>query len=246
MPARIARGELDGKMKCRIWRKLHAEEAKRFDQAYALLEKHPQLSLADAFGMLQSGLSFEDFQARREKVQRKTEVKQARSSVDNSVVAGWFNAQQTSEEPLCLVLADRTLIDVLLSEESTFLQLQKTGRLEKLQVVAVSRRATWEPLLPLLNRDARLAQRPTPVARQPDKRPFSDPRAFLSQVGQTLRLQLRNGLELVAPLLATGGYDLVLGDEGEEILVPLHALLHWELAPDSTGDASPGDESDDT
>ena len=34
MPYRIARGDLEGKMKCRIWKKLHAEEAKRFDQAF--------------------------------------------------------------------------------------------------------------------------------------------------------------------------------------------------------------------
>src|SRR5208283_4820934 len=37
VPARIARGELDGKMKARVWRKLHAEEARRFDEAYQLV-----------------------------------------------------------------------------------------------------------------------------------------------------------------------------------------------------------------
>ena len=51
VPNRIAKGELDGKMKCRIWKKLHAEEAKRFDQAWTLVEKTPGLDLADAFGV---------------------------------------------------------------------------------------------------------------------------------------------------------------------------------------------------
>jgi hypothetical protein len=40
VPARIAKGELEGKMRARVWRKLHAEEAKRFDQAYALMAQH--------------------------------------------------------------------------------------------------------------------------------------------------------------------------------------------------------------
>ena len=53
VPYRIARGDLDGKMKCRVWRKLHAEEAKRFDQAYLLMEKHPERILELAIrGML--------------------------------------------------------------------------------------------------------------------------------------------------------------------------------------------------
>ncbi len=46
--------------------------------------------------------------------------------------------------------------------------------------------------------------------------------------GQRVRLVIRNGFTLEEPLLAVGPYDLVLGSEGAEVLVPLHALLSWE------------------
>ncbi|MGZ6139432.1 MAG: hypothetical protein ACXWLA_02110, partial [Myxococcaceae bacterium] len=65
VPARIATGELEGKMRARIWRKLHAEEARRFDQAYSLMGQHAGLDLAEAFGLLQSGLTLEQFRARQ-------------------------------------------------------------------------------------------------------------------------------------------------------------------------------------
>src|SRR5690606_9723313 len=161
--------------------------------------------------MLQSGLSDADFQVRRARMKRKTMVKQARNATDNAPVASWFELQQTTGAPLCLVLAERTVMDTLVAEEGTALQLARAGRLEKLQVVAMARASVWEPLLPTLKRDQRLAQRPAAVARQPDQRPYSDPRGFIQRVGQTLRLQLRNGLQLEAPLLAVGGFDLILG-----------------------------------
>jgi len=99
---------------------------------------------------------------------------------------------------------------------------------EKLAVCAVARRATWDVLLPRLARDARLAQKPVPVAREPDRRPHSDPRPFLPAVGQRVRLVLRNGFSVEEPLTSVGPYDLVLGADGSEVLVPLHALLSWE------------------
>jgi sRNA-binding regulator protein Hfq len=39
---------------------------------------------------------------------------------------------------------------------------------------------------------------------------------------------LRNGFSLEESLTSVGPYDLVLGAEGGEVLVPLHALLSWE------------------
>ena len=70
------------------------------------------------------------------------------------------------------------------------------GTVLKLAVCAVARRATWDLLLPRLQRDPRLAQKPVPVAREPDRRPHSDPRPFLPAVGQRVRLMLRNGFKL--------------------------------------------------
>jgi sRNA-binding regulator protein Hfq len=232
VPARIAKGELEGKMKCRIWKKLHAEEAQRFDQVYSLLEKHPELSLADGFGMLQSGMSITDFLARKERTQKKAAVKQARGSVDNTEIDAFIERLRTDATELSVVLGERTLLDVLVEVAPIAFQLQRAGRQEKLQVVALARRSTWEALQPGLPRDARLAQKPAPVARQPEKRPHSDPRPFLDHVGERVRLFLRNGMELTLLLRQVGRFDLLLGEDGAEVLVPLHALLRWEPAAD--------------
>jgi hypothetical protein len=223
VPARIAKGELEGKMRARVWRKLHPEEAKRFDQAYSLMGQHGGLDLAEAFGLLQSGLTLEQFRARQARTRAKATVKEARSAVN-----GWLAEAAGAKVPLALVLADRTLLDVLLSTHPVAFVLERSGRVEKLAVCAVARRSTWDVLLPRLPRDSRLAQKPVPVAREPDRRPHSDPRPFLPAVGQRVRVVLRNGFTLEDPLLSVGPYDLLLGAEGTEVLVPLHALLSWE------------------
>ncbi len=228
VPARIAKGELEGKMKCRIWRKLHAEEAKRFDQVYALMGQNLGLSLGDAFGVLQSGLTVPEFMARKERTQRKAAIKQARAEVANEAVAAFLKELVDTKTELSVVLGERTLLDTLVSEEPIAFTLERTGRLEKLQVVLLARRSDWDPLLPTLQRDQKLAQKPASVARQPDKRPHSDPRPFLGHVGQPVKLTLRNGISLTVPLLKVGSFDLILGEPGHEFFVPLHAILRFE------------------
>ncbi len=228
VPARIAKGELEGKMKCRIWRKLHAEEAKRFDQVYELMGQNAGLSLGDAFGVLQSGMTVAEFMARKERTQRKAAIKQARGEVDNAAVADFLASLVTAKTEVAVVLAERTVLDTLLTEEPIAFSFERTGRLEKLQVVLLARRSDWDKLLPTLERDQKLTQKPASVARQPDKRPFSDPRPFLPQVGQTVRLVLRNGITLKMPLQKAGRFDLLLGEPGSEVFVPLHAILRFE------------------
>jgi len=227
VPARIAKGDLEGKMRTRVWRKLHAEEAKRFDEAYALMGKTPGLDLAEAFGLLQSGLTLEQFRARQARVKAKATVKEARSAVAAEAVDGWLAAVVAEKAPVAVVLGDRTLLDVLLSVHPVAFMLERSGRVEKLAVCAVSRRSTWEAVLPTLPRDPRLAQKAIPVAREPDRRPHSDPRPFLTSVGQRVKLQLRNGFTVEESLQAAGPYDLLLGEAGAEVLVPLHALMGW-------------------
>jgi hypothetical protein len=233
VPARIAKGELEGKMRARVWRKLHAEEAKRFDEAYRLMGQHAGLDLAEAFGLLQSGLTLEQFRARQARTRAKATVKEARSAVSAEQVDGWLKAAAAEKVPLAFVLADRTLLDVLLSTHPVAFVLERSGRVEKLSVCAVARRSTWDVLLPRLQRDARLAQKPVAVAREPDRRPHSDPRPFLSAVGQRVRLVLRNGFSVEEMLTSVGPYDLVLESDGGELLVPLHALLSWEQVGDA-------------
>jgi hypothetical protein len=244
VPARIAKGELEGKMKCRIWRKLHAEEAKRFDQVYELMGQTPSLSLGDAFGVLQSGLTVAEFMARKERTQRKAAIKQARGEVDNVVVADLLGSHISLKTELSVVLAERSLLDTLLAEEAISFTFERTGRMEKLQVVLIARRADWERLLPSLERDAKLTQKPTQVARQPDKRPYSDPRPFLAHLGDTVKLVLRNGITVQAPLMHVGRFDLLLGEPGHELFVPLHALLRFEPPPDAAPEESLGESSE--
>jgi hypothetical protein len=228
VPARIAKGELEGKMKARIWKKLHAEEAKRFDQAWQLLEVHPNLDLQQAFGVVQSGMPVEEFLARRARVTKKEEVKVARTAVAGEAIDGWVQARIADKAELAFVLGERTAMDVLTGVEAVAFNLERSGRLEKLQVVVLTSRATWEKLSPTLTRDPRLSQKPTPVARQPARRPVADPRPFQPLTGRNLWLELRNGVQLAAPLIAVGPFDLLLGHAGEEMFVPLHALLRWE------------------
>jgi hypothetical protein len=227
VPARIARGELDGKMKARVWRKLHAEEARRFDEAYKLVGQTPGLALDDAFALLQSGLTVDELRARRARTERRTDLRDARHSVSAETIDRWLVRRIEEKAPLALVLADRTVLDVLTAIQPLALLLERGGRLEKLQLVLLARAQGWEQAQPGLPRDARLAQRPAPVAREPDRRPVSDPRPLLEYVGRPLRLELRNGLLVDRLLLAVGPYDVLVGQEGEELLVPLHALVSW-------------------
>lgn len=245
VPARIAKGELEGKMKCRVWRKLHAEEAKRFDQVYALMNQHPGLSLPDGFGVLQSGLSVADFLARKERTQRKAAVKQARGEVDDTSVSAFINGLLESKTELAVVLGERTVLDTLTTVEPISLLLTRSGRMEKLQVVMITRRSDWEQLTPQLERDPKLAQKPANVARQPDKRPFSDPRPFLNHQGERVRLTLRNGIQLETVLRVVGRFDLIVGEDGHEVFVPLHALVRFSAADEADEDFSDEASQDD-
>lgn len=224
VPYRIARGDLEGKMKCRVWRKLHAEEAKRFDQAYALMQQHPHLTLADAFALVQSGMSLDELKTRRDRTQKKAAVKEARGAVSGEAVDAFLQALIAEKVEVSVVLGDRTVVDVLTGTEPIAFKLERTGRLEKLQVVVLARRSVWDPLGPTLERDQKLAQKPLAIVRQPERRPFSDPRAFLGDLGKSLDVTLRNGLRLNYPLLAVGPFDLILGPAGSELFVPLHGV----------------------
>ena len=228
VPARIAKGELEGKMKCRIWKKLHAEEARNFDKAWTLMESNPALDLQTAFGVIQSGMPVEEFLARRNRAKKKEEVKTARTTVSPEAVDGWIAARVADKGELAFVLAERTALDVLVGVEPVAFLLERGGRLEKLQVVVLARRATWERLGPTLPRDARLVQKPTAVARQPSRRPVADPRPFLELLGKKVFVELRSGLQLEQPVRAVGPFDVLLGEADDELFVPLHAMLRFE------------------
>lgn len=230
VPARIAKGELEGKMKCRIWKKLHAEEAKRFDEAWSLMEKTPGLELADAFGIVQSGMSVDEYRARRARARKREAIKEARATVAPEKIDGFIGARIAEKTELCIVMGERTAIDVLTEVLPVSFSGERSGKIEKLHVVALARKSTWEALAPKLERDSKLAQKPAQVSRQPSRRPVSDPRAFVEHQGRRIAVQLRNGIKLNETLLAVGPFDVLLGAEGDELFVPLHAMLSWSPA----------------
>ena len=140
VPNRIAKGELDGKMKCRIWKKLHAEEAKRFDQAWTLLEVTPGLELADAFGIVQSGMSVDEFRARRARAKRREAIKEARSTVAAQTIDAFVDARIADKSELALVMGERTVLDVLTAVAPVSFTGERTGQHEKLHVVVLTRK----------------------------------------------------------------------------------------------------------
>ncbi|MBE2253726.1 MAG: hypothetical protein IAE78_29625 [Myxococcus sp.] len=217
-------------MKCRIWKKLHAEEARRFDQAFTLMEQHPTLELTEAFGVVQSGLTVEEFLARRVRAKRRDEVKKARGSVDAGPIDAFITSLIEAKTELSLVLGERTVLDVITAVQPVSFECERSGRVEKLQLVVLAARPTWEALSGALERDPKLAQKPTPVARQPSRRPVSDPRPLLDHLGKTLKVVLRNGITLTQPLLAVGPFDVLLGEAAAPLFVPLHAMLSWATA----------------
>jgi sRNA-binding regulator protein Hfq len=217
-------------MPCKVWRKKHAEEARRFDEAYALLERHPELGLQEAFGLAQAGIPLEEWKARREKASRKQAVKSARAQVANDAVAAWFADAIRSAMPLTVVDAEGARPDTLVAEATVELTFANARKVEKLRVVLLGASAAWEQLAPALERDPGLAARPAPLHRQPDKRPISDARPFLAHVGRPVQVLLRNGLRLAFPLAAVGPFDLLLQAGEHRLLVPLHALVAWAPA----------------
>ena len=221
-------------MKCRIWRKLHAEEARRFDQSYALMEKHPELDLADAFGVVQSGKTVAEFLAKKARGKVKTEIKEARSALPGEEIDRFLNALKEGQQELAIVLGDRTLADKLMEVQPLAFVFERAGRLEKLQVVVLGEKTTWDRLAATLERDPKLMRKPVAVQRQPDRRAVADPRAFLPHIGRTIRVELRNGIALVHKLDAVGPFDVLLGTETGELFVPLHAMLRWSDADATT------------
>ena len=229
VPTRIAKGELQGQMKCRIWRKLHPEESQSFVQAYAIIDQNPGLSLPDAFGILQSGLTREEFEARKSRTTKKGMVRQARVSVSDQEIHQLLNRWIGEAVPLAVVLSERTFIDQLVSHQPIACQWARSGRVEKLITVLISPQRTWKALSSTIERDPKLAQKPAAVSRHPEKRPFSDPRPFLEAIGQHVRVLLRNGIQLSLPLYRVGAFDLVLGVSDAEVLIPIHALIDWNV-----------------
>lgn len=215
-------------MRCGIWKKLHREEAARFDQVYSLMAQAPELSFEDAFGVIQSQRTPEEFLARKARGKLKDAIREARSEQKSERIDQAFASWVEEATPLAVVLAQRTLLERLVKVEPVALTFERAGRVEKLQVVLLAAKTDWDACSTRITRDPKLAQKPSPVPREPHRRPIADPRVFLPFVGKSVAIHLRNGIQLKERLAFVGPFDLLLGEEGHLVCVPLHALVHWE------------------
>jgi hypothetical protein len=231
VPTRIAKGELDGKMTCRIWKKLHADKAVRFAAAWTLVESNAGLGLAEAFAAVQAGISVEELAERRQKAKERAEVMTARQTVDGEAIDAYIQRLVTGAVPCSLVLGERALQDAIVGVEPVAFQLQRSGRLEKLQVVVLAPLADWEKVGTRFPRDPQLSRRPAAVARQPRRRPVCDPRPLLPHVGARVAFALRNGLEVTGVLWSAGPFDVLVDVDDAKLFIPLHAMLSWKVAP---------------
>jgi hypothetical protein len=148
--------------------------------------------------------------------------------VDGGAIHALFQKYIAGRVELSFVLATQTLIDVLIEDQPVALMLERHGRLEKLQVVLLTKRSYWDEVFPTVPRESRLSKKPASVAREPERRPAADPRPFVPLAGKKIELRLRNGIQLANRVLAVGPFDLVVGENEREMLVPLHAISAWQ------------------
>ena len=66
---------------------------------------------------------------------------------------------------LAIIMGERTALDVLTAVAPVSFTSERNGQIEKLHVVAIARKSTWDKLVPKLERDPRLSQKPATVAR---------------------------------------------------------------------------------
>ena len=227
---RIARGELAGKMKCRIWKKLHPESAKRFSQAYDFLSKHPELSLAEAVSAAESEMPIDQFLARHKTKEDKRRVAAARTEIPQAPIDAFLQEFIDRGEELAFVLGKPVRRGRLSAVKPTLFILEGDERLRKIDVVLLTTAKHWATIASTLPRNSELAARPPPVPLEPSQRQVHDARPMIAAVGQQIQVALRNGLVVADELQAAGPYDVLLGRGETTLLVPLHAMLSWNVA----------------
>jgi hypothetical protein len=237
-----------GQMPCKIWRKLHAAEAKILDEAYALRVRYPALNIEQARNLVVSRGDPVAYLARFEARQKraaspKGQAMQARRSLNNQPIEAWL-ANTVKDHLQAVVLFERQSTMAVIEAVRRFTyNLQGQGEVKKTEVVAIGPVTAWRAHAAALELDPALTEAPAAVAPRPDARPFFDPRPFAPMVGKAIRLQLRNGVALTGVLSAVGGFDLMLGTPSEPLLIPLHALVSWKALEPESAPASPSPSS---
>jgi hypothetical protein len=218
-------------MTCREWRNREPEEANRYSRAYDVVAKFPGVHLDTALSLVATGQDPAEYLARKSKPSPKASVLASRRAVSNAEVAAFLQRLVANRVQVSVTLASSTFTDVLIEDLPTEFRFERSGPTEKLQIVTMTESSVASQYSPT-KIDPQLAAQPAPISPAPTSRPVNDPRLFQPHIDETIGVILRNGATYQLRLVAVGPYDLLLGKAGQELFVPLHALMSWEaLAP---------------
>jgi hypothetical protein len=156
-------------------------------------------------------------------------VLEARSTISNAPVEEYLRRVIAGRVELTVTTDKETLNAVLTKDDGTRFVFDPRGEMRKLRVIFLAPHSASGRYVPT-SIDPALAPRPASVADQPQARPVFDPRPFVPHVGKLIEATLRNGMTFRLPLVAVGRFDLLMGTSGEELFVPLHAVLSWHPA----------------
>jgi hypothetical protein len=227
VPLRIARGEIEGGMPSHRWRKLHPDEAHRFERVYELIEKFPSLTLDGALSLVATGKDPAEYLARKARPSPKAQLLEGRRAISNAPVAAYLRRLIAERVEVSVAAGARVFEDVLLEDLPTQFRFEREGAVNKIEVVSMAARTAMSGYAPS-NVDPVLEVHPVRIRDAPEARPVADPRPLAALIGQTVELSLRHGFSYRLPLVAAGAFDLLLGVPGQELLVPLHAILRWQ------------------
>ena len=190
-----------------------------------MVESVAGLAIETALSLVASGQDAATFMAKKPR----TLVHEARRAVSTGAVESYLARLIADRAELEVTLGSRTVVDVLTEDGRTEFRFARLGLVKKMDVIAFQPRSAT-PKVAAARTDPALAASPTPVPELPEARPASDPRPFMPHVGRVIEIELRNGDTFRFPLVAVGSFDLLLGGPGNELFVPLHALVRWQPA----------------
>ncbi len=216
-------------MTCQQWRAIHPSDASRYRRAYEVVDKFPNMSLETALSLVASGKDPAEYLAEKAKPSPRKLVHAARRAVSNAAIEAYFRRLIAGRMQVSVTLLSKTFADVLVGDRPTELQFANAGPVKKIEVVSMVEQAAVDRYPPA-KVDAAIAAKVQPGPRTPDARPVSDPRPLVPLVGKVVEAALRNGVTYRLPLAGVGPFDLLLGESGREVFVPLHALLSWQPA----------------
>ena len=157
-----------------------------------------------------------------------SEVYLGRQSVNGAAVESFLKRLSEDEEDVVIAIDRRIAVDRLVGMKRLAFDLAGEGAVSAMEVVFLAPRQAWLSVFTQVRFDDAVFRSPPPVDPVLSRRPAADPRPFVEHQGRRLKLTLRNGMILSLQLVAVGPYDLIVGGDAGELLVPLHALVAWE------------------